>query len=80
MGRMVEGLGDWPVVIGTSRKGFIGRVTGEEMPRLMGTAATVAHAAANGAGVVRVHDVKEMVAVVRMVRAMAEGPGEDGAR
>jgi dihydropteroate synthase len=67
-----------PLVIGTSRKGFIGTVTGEpvESRRLFGTAATVAHSVANRAAVVRVHDVKEMAQVVRMTRAITHGvPG-----
>jgi dihydropteroate synthase len=69
-----------PVVIGTSRKGFIGRVLGEpagapaDSPgRLLGTAATVAWAVANGAAVVRVHDVGQMAQVVRMTRAIGRG-------
>jgi len=63
-----------PVVIGTSRKGFIGRITGEAEParRLFGTAASVALAVANGAAIVRVHDVGPMVQVVRMTRAIIE--------
>jgi dihydropteroate synthase len=63
-----------PVLVGTSRKGFIGKVTGEDLAggRRMGTAATVAWAVAHGASAVRVHDVAEMSAVVRMVRAIAE--------
>jgi dihydropteroate synthase len=62
-----------PVLVGTSRKGFIGKVTGEDLSagRLMGTAATVAWAVMHGAAAVRVHDVAEMAAVVRMVRAIA---------
>jgi dihydropteroate synthase len=66
-----------PLVIGTSRKGFISRVAGASEPsRLFGTAATVAWAAANGAAVVRVHDVGEMAQVVRMISAiMAAGRG-----
>lgn len=57
----------YPLLIGTSRKSFVGKVLGlptEE--RLEGTAATVAYAVTQGADVVRVHDVKEMVRVVRM--------------
>ena len=63
-----------PVVIGTSRKGFIGRITGEAEParRLFGTAASVALAVANGAAIVRVHDVGPMVQVVRMTRAIVD--------
>jgi dihydropteroate synthase len=66
-----------PLVIGASRKGFIGRITGEEEPskRLFGTAATVAWSIANGADIVRVHDVKQMVQVAKMTRAiMAPSP------
>jgi dihydropteroate synthase len=61
-----------PVVIGTSRKGFIGRITGESEPskRLFGTAACVAWAVASGAAVVRVHDVAPMKQVVDMTRAI----------
>ena len=61
-----------PLVVGASRKGFIGRITDEPEPRqrLFGTAATVAWAVANGAAVVRVHDVRPMKQVVRMTRAI----------
>jgi dihydropteroate synthase len=61
-----------PVVIGTSRKGFVGRTTGEPAAsgRRFGTAATVAWAAANRTGVVRVHDVEPMAQVLRMIRAI----------
>ena len=62
-----------PVVTGTSRKGFIGRITGEPIhDRTYGTAATVAWAATHGAAVVRVHDVGPMARVVTMVRALRE--------
>jgi 2-amino-4-hydroxy-6-hydroxymethyldihydropteridine diphosphokinase/dihydropteroate synthase len=61
------------LVIGASRKGFIGTITGEPEPRqrLFGTAATVAWTIANGAAVVRVHDVRPMKQVVLMTRAIA---------
>jgi dihydropteroate synthase len=64
-----------PVVLGTSRKGFIGRITGEGDPsqRLFGTAATVAWAVANGASVLRVHDVGPMVQVAAMIQAIVNG-------
>jgi dihydropteroate synthase len=79
-----------PLVVGTSRKGFIGKVLGERASpaggppaadspaRLFGTAATVAWAAANGAGVVRVHEVGPMGQVVRMVRSIVGGGGAPG--
>lgn len=62
----------FPLVVGASRKAFIGRITGENPAesRLFGTAATVAWSAANGATLVRVHDVEPMVRVVRMVGAI----------
>lgn len=60
-----------PIMIGPSRKSFIGltlNLTIEE--RIEGTAATVAYAIAQGANIVRVHDVKEMSRVARMTEAM----------
>ena len=61
-----------PLVLGTSRKKFIGTITGEDEPshRLFGTAATVAHCVTNGASIVRVHDVGPMAKVLRMIRAI----------
>jgi len=61
-----------PLVIGASRKGFIGRITGESAPadRVMGTAAIVGWCAANGAAILRVHDVEQMSGVLGMVRAI----------
>lgn len=55
-----KGLG-CPILIGTSRKSFIGNVLNlAPEQRLEGTAASVALAIANGANIVRVHDVKEI--------------------
>jgi dihydropteroate synthase len=66
-----RGLG-YPLVLGTSRKRFIGSVLDRPVDqRLLGTAATVAFAIARGVDVVRVHDVEEMVEVVRMADAAA---------
>jgi dihydropteroate synthase len=63
-----------PLLIGASRKGFIGRITQEADPaeRVFGTAAVVGWCTANGAEVLRVHDVGPMRQVVRMVQAIAE--------
>lgn len=60
------------VLVGTSRKSFIGKLTGEEKPaeRIFGTAATVALCVAAGVSIVRVHDVTEMVDVVKVVQAV----------
>jgi len=65
-----------PILIGTSRKSFIGKVLGLPVDdRLEGTAATVAIAIANGADIVRVHNVKEMARVVRMTDAIVRSYG-----
>jgi len=60
------------VLVGTSRKRFIGQITGEEKPatRIFGTAATVALCAEAGVSIVRVHDVAEMVDAVKVVNAV----------
>ncbi|HEY6328055.1 MAG TPA: dihydropteroate synthase [Blastocatellia bacterium] len=61
-----------PVMIGTSRKSSIGRLTGrEKQNRMFGTAASVAIAIVRGAHMVRVHDVREMADVVRVADALA---------
>ena len=63
----------YPILAGTSRKSFIGRVLDvDEAERLEGTAATVTWAVACGARIVRVHDVREMTRVVRMTEAILE--------
>ena len=64
-----------PLVLGTSRKGFLGRIAGEPEPRdrLFATAASVAWCVANRAAIVRVHDVGAMARVVRMIRAIQVG-------
>jgi dihydropteroate synthase len=60
-----------PLVVGPSRKGFIGRVLGpDEQHGWEGTAAAVALAIAGGADIVRVHDVARLARVVRMSDAI----------
>jgi dihydropteroate synthase len=63
---------DRPVLVGPSRKSFIGAVLGGAPPaeRLFGTAAAVAAAVMAGAHLVRVHDVAEMTQVVRVCDAI----------
>ena len=59
-----------PILVGPSRKSFIGNVLG--LPageRLEGTLATAAYAVAQGARIIRVHDVRPTVRAVRMVEA-----------
>ena len=71
---------DRPILVGPSRKSFIGRVL--DLPvekRLMGTAAAVASCVMLGAHVVRVHDVREMLEVVRVCDAIQGYPPERAA-
>ncbi|RII27070.1 MAG: dihydropteroate synthase [Geobacter sp.] len=63
-----------PILVGTSRKAFIGKVLDRGVDdRLFGTAATVALALVNGATVFRVHDVRAMRDVAYMSRAIVQG-------
>jgi dihydropteroate synthase len=62
---------DVPLMVGVSRKAFIGQVTGKAAgERMFGTAAAVTAAVMGGAAAVRVHDVAEMRDVVRMAEAL----------
>ncbi|MFY9607926.1 MAG: dihydropteroate synthase [Blastocatellia bacterium] len=64
---------DLPLMIGTSRKSFIGRLTGRLAgERIFGTAASVAVAITRGAHLIRVHDVKQMVEVARITDAIID--------
>ncbi len=83
---MVRRLGELrtlglPLLLGTSRKSSIGAVLDRPVDeRLWGTAATMALAVAAGVDIVRVHDVREMLDVVRMSDAVVRGwrPPQDG--
>jgi dihydropteroate synthase len=63
-----------PLVIGASRKGFIGHLTGRDAgpDRAMGSLAAVAAAHRGGATLVRVHDVRETIDFLRVLMAIAE--------
>ena len=73
LGELKAALGGLPLLVGTSRKRFIGDLLGGVPPdeRLEGTAATVALAIAHGADIVRVHDVPEMAHVIRVADGIA---------
>jgi 2-amino-4-hydroxy-6-hydroxymethyldihydropteridine diphosphokinase/dihydropteroate synthase len=70
--RDYPGLQGLPWLVGTSRKGFIGNITGVQKAdqRTWGTAATVTASIRAGADIVRVHDVAEMSQVVKMADAI----------
>ncbi len=70
---------DYPLLIGTSRKSFIGRLladeTGTPAPaedRLYGTLATITTAVLHGAHIIRVHDVKATVDTIRVTHSIRE--------
>jgi len=60
-----------PLLVGTSRKSFIGKVLNQEVDkRLVGTIATVCASIMNGVHIVRVHDVKEIKEAAQMMDAI----------
>jgi dihydropteroate synthase len=75
----------YPVLVGTSRKGFLGVVgagpDGAPVPadqRLPASLATATYALHRGAGMVRVHDVAATVQAALLVGRVAGGPGSAG--
>jgi dihydropteroate synthase len=68
---------DLPLLVGVSRKSFIGRILNQPDPtqRLWGTAAACCAAIANGADILRVHDVAEMIDVSRVADVMWKKSG-----
>lgn len=77
--QLIQQFPDFPLLVGTSRKSFIGNVLGGAPinKRVHGTMAAVAASVFRGAHIVRVHDVRAAVETVRVVdaikRAMVEG-------
>jgi len=77
--QLIAAFPDYPLLIGTSRKSFIGRLladeTGTPAPaedRLHGTMATITTAILHGAHIVRVHDVKATVDTIRVTHSIRE--------
>ncbi len=70
--KLVIEFEQFPILVGTSRKSFIGKLLDEAPPdqRLSGSLASIAIAVWNGAKIVRVHDVKESVDALRIVIAL----------
>jgi len=75
LGELKAALGGLPLLVGTSRKRFLGELLDGAPPddRLAGTAATVALAIAAGADVVRVHDVAHIDRTRRVADAIIRG-------
>jgi dihydropteroate synthase len=72
LGKLKSEFTAYPILIGTSRKSFIGKILGGAEPRnrIGASAASAAIAVMNGADIVRVHDVRETVEAVRMAEAI----------
>jgi dihydropteroate synthase len=69
---LARDFADFPLLVGTSRKSFVGHLLGGAPvnKRVHGTMATVAAAAMRGAQIVRVHDVRAAVETVRVIDAI----------
>ncbi|HEU4874131.1 MAG TPA: dihydropteroate synthase [Pyrinomonadaceae bacterium] len=79
--QLIAAFPDYPLLIGTSRKSFIGRILADESgtpappeDRLHGTMATITASILHGAHIVRVHDVKAAVETIRVARSIRENP------
>lgn len=70
--KLAEEFPEYPILVGTSRKSFIGKILGgvPADERLSGSLASIAVAVSNGAKIVRVHDVRETVEAVKVVDAI----------
>jgi len=67
-----------PILLGASRKSFIGAIIGNDVnSRLFGTAASVAVGIAKGAQIVRVHDIRQMNEVARVADAIVKANNLD---
>src|ERR1043165_60711 len=79
--QLVAAFPDYPLLIGTSRKSFIGRILADESgtpapaeDRLHGTLATITAAILHGAHIVRVHDVTAAVETIRVAESIRDNP------
>jgi len=72
--KLVTEFEKYPMLVGTSRKSFIGKILDDAPPpeRLSGSLATALFALSKGAKIVRVHDVRETVSAIRVLRAINE--------
>jgi 2-amino-4-hydroxy-6-hydroxymethyldihydropteridine diphosphokinase / dihydropteroate synthase len=71
-----QDLKNYPWLMGPSRKGFVGKITGVQQAsqRGYGTAAAVTASIEGGAEIVRIHDVEEMIEVTKMADAIYRQP------
>jgi dihydropteroate synthase len=79
--QLIAAFSDYPLLIGTSRKSFIGRILADESGtpapaehRLYGSLATITAAILHGAHIVRVHDVKATMETIRVAESIRDNP------
>lgn len=79
--QLIAAFPDYPLLIGTSRKSFIGRILADESgtpappeDRLHGTMATITTSILKGIHIIRVHDVKAAVETIRVARSIRDNP------
>src|SRR5690242_15146723 len=79
--QLIAAFPDYPLLIGTSRKSFIGRILADSSgipapaeDRLHGTMATITAAILKGAHIVRAHDVKATVETIRVAESIRDNP------
>ena len=77
LSRLMDRFPEFPMLVGASRKSFIGKVLDIVDPkdRLSGSIALAAVAVWNGASILRVHDVRETFETARMIDAMKKAAG-----
>ena len=70
--KLINEFPNYPMLVGTSRKSFIGKILNEPdaEKRLSGSLSSIAIAVFNGAKIVRVHDVKESVETIKVAEAI----------
>ena len=70
--KLVSEFSDYPILVGTSRKSFLGKILDEPNAekRLSGSLSSVAIAVWNGAKIVRVHDIKETIETIKVAEAI----------
>jgi dihydropteroate synthase len=71
--KLVAESPEFPIIVGASRKSFVGKILGNDVPpleRINGSLAGAAIAVWNGANIVRVHDVKATVETIKVVEAI----------
>ncbi len=73
--KLIQMFPDFPILVGTSRKSFIGHLLGGAPvnKRVHGTMASVTAAVLNGASIVRVHDVRAAIETVKIADAIKAG-------